>query len=138
MKRKIIQILVVLFLFPSVMSGAETRKGGGQATYILDGDAAPIPFELNVGSMNSSALPSNTFSDDQKLYLRTILVQNPNANALYISTMSGFVPRTNPAALIPGSTGSMTLNNNATYYLRYGSGVSSETVHGLITRTTVW
>lgn len=138
MKKKIALFFAALFLIPTALVAANARKGGGDPVYILDGDAPPYLYSLLVGSNSATALPSNTFTDEQKVYTRTHLIQNPNQNALYISTMSDFVPKVNPASLIPGSTGSMTLNNNATYYVRYGQGVSSDTISGMITRITGW
>ena len=130
MKRLALFLISILSLVGPV-SAVGTPATGNTSRTTLDEGADQIPFKVNVGSNSSTAAPWNDYDEYIRKSIRAILIQNPNSSAVLMSTWSAF-GISDPHGLIPGSTGSITINNSAPVFFKEQPGVSTDTVKGIV------
>ena len=129
--KRLVLFLISIFAFQTLVGATgKPAIGNTQRTTLDEGDTQ-IPFMVSVGSNAATAAPWNSYDDYTKASIRAILIQNPNSTAVMFSTWSGF-GISNPHGLIPGSTGSITINNAADIYFKEAPGVSTDNVKGIV------
>lgn len=127
MNRLFAILFSVLLVSPAIARGPAQRL----ATPTFDDMGNFVtPFSLFVGSMNvvKAYLPP---TDDS---IRRVHFDNPNTNfILMVSTWDNFTV-TDSWFMVQKGSASIDLTGNATFYLRYAPGASSETVRGFYSR----
>ena len=131
---KNIFLILAFLLITSTAQSKPSRSSTSDSTSRDDGnDRTPISIAVNSTTAVSpySNIGFGEGEDAQIRNFRLAIIQNPSSVDVLIGTFTGFTAAS-PYWFVPGSSGSWTTFNSATFYMLVVPDGSTVTVRGLV------